>query len=614
MTTNFHALTDTAHSILTGHLQDHGNTLSPRHRQALLELVGTMTAFVSGDIRGRVAFPLATGLGKTSGIIAWVTALHRRGLAGKVSVSVAASQVQSLCSIKQALLAYGVPDGLIGLRHSYQAGSHHGVTLSSTGDSDRPIMLVTHSRVRGGKERELFTLHQGKPRDLIIYDETLFKADAFALRESAIGWQLGGLERTCKSPEYHGVLDYLDLALREVTETLAAVRAGTHNGMLDLPALAPETVTEYTRLIERYRESTELLVEFLTLSQESLRAVPLAGNDGIIHHVVAVPEELRNVLVLDASYPIRKLVHGGGVLESGSYAKDVKRFDNVTIYRMPYSGSRTSLTEAFAPTAAHQRSIAREVIEVIKTIPADEPVLVFTFKGRGKKAPDMARLLLDDLRAASIDPDSVTPEGRKRIEVVTWGNETGLNSYAHCRNVVLMGILHKSLLDIAAAYAGEREDHRADLREKDLYDLLHHEVAHYVYQALSRGSCRQVDNGQARPMKAWIIHKRDNLKDILDKVMPGAMWLPWTPKHLHIPSGKIAETAAKIAEYLRGLPESVRKVSTSTVKKALALNSVPSMTFTEAARTVTEKATEWRLHGRSLVKADAASYGFSVED
>ena len=106
----FKHLTDIAHGLLVGHLEGHRNTLSARHSAAVRELCNTMTQFVSGDIRGRVAFPLATGLGKTSAIVAWVVALHRLGMLEAVNVAVAASQVRALCDIKASLMAYGVPE------------------------------------------------------------------------------------------------------------------------------------------------------------------------------------------------------------------------------------------------------------------------------------------------------------------------------------------------------------------------------------------------------------------------------------------------------------------------------------------------------------------------
>lgn len=606
----FKGLTDTAHGILLSHLEGHSNTVSNHHSAALRELCSTMTQFVSKDMRGRVAFPLATGLGKTSAVLAWIVALHRLGMVEAATVAVAASQVRSLCKLKADLMAYGVPEDLIGLRHSYAVGEKDGVTLPNTGDNDRPIMRVTHSRVRGSKERELFTMYEGAPRDLMVYDETLFRADAFALRESLLraqqGW-LEGLTSGSTRGEYADLLAHLRASLETVKAALQGVRDGNASGVLELPALGPDKLGEYVALLEKHRDNTELLGDFLKLTQERIRAVPLAGNDGVIHYVVAVPDELRNVLVLDASHPIRELVHGGGVLERGAYAKGVKSFDNVTIYQLPYSGSRESLTEAFKSTLAHQRLISREVIDIIKSVPPEESTLVFAFKGRGRKQPNMGELLLADIRAEGIDPEAKTAEGKRRVEVATWGNETGLNDYGHCRNVILMGVLHRSLIDVAAAYAGEKGDLLTPLTHEDLYRLLHSEIAHCVYQALSRGSCRRVDNGQAAPMKAWVIHKRKDLRDTLEKVLPGAKWEKWKPAHLSLSSGKIAETAAKIAAYLQGLPEGIAKVSNRSVKAVLRMEDIASSTFANATKAV--EAQGWKREGYSFVRAGKYYFG-----
>lgn len=116
-------------------------------------------------------------------------------------------------------------------------------------------------------------------------------------------------------------------------------------------------------------------------------------------------------------------------------------------------------------------------------------------------------------------------------------------------------------------------------------------------QGLSRGSCRVVDNGYARPMTAWFIHRDVHLRKRLEPVMPGAVWRVWKPEFGDQDQGVIASAAAKIVEYLETLPQETTKVSTQVVRKAVP--EVTKMTLTHAVRLVPEMIA-WMQSGRGL--------------
>lgn len=71
----------------------------------------------------------------------------------------------------------GLPEEDIGLAHRDPSTEE-----PSTGcrpQDGRLVQLVTHARVRMGEDYlGLFQQHQGAPRALMIYDETMFRADA----------------------------------------------------------------------------------------------------------------------------------------------------------------------------------------------------------------------------------------------------------------------------------------------------------------------------------------------------------------------------------------------------------------------------------------------------
>ena len=71
------ALTQLAFDNLINWLKVYGNEPSPAQKAALYEILNTYTMMAKGVISGRYAFPLPTGMGKTTSIKSWLLAIHR---------------------------------------------------------------------------------------------------------------------------------------------------------------------------------------------------------------------------------------------------------------------------------------------------------------------------------------------------------------------------------------------------------------------------------------------------------------------------------------------------------------------------------------------------------
>jgi hypothetical protein len=597
------ALTGLAFDILIEDLTARGNIPGAVQREALYELVGFMTRYAQGTATGRRAFNLATGCGKTSAIIAWIAAAHRLGL-DHIAVAVAASKIDALCSLKQALLDHGVPEEKIGLKHSHGRAA----ALPSTGNDDRLYQLITHSRVRGGTDQELFTLHQGQKRAAMIYDETLFKADTIAVSDKAIRKSLAAFKEEVrgKSTDCTGLIQYLDACVGLITRALEEVRlAGQPLGRsIVLPELATVELAGYEALLGHSAE-WEPLRDLLRLSPHELRVMTTQQDNGVVWYQLSVPAELENVLILDASYPIRKLVQlDKTIICDSKYAdKEVKRFDQVTIHQMLAFGGRHSISESFRHQHKEKRDVSREVVEIVKTTPTEKGILIFTFKARPSDRVDITAILRRDLLEAGIDLDARLPDGKPRFCFLTWGDETSRNDCSHCGVIVMAGILRRSYLDLASAIVGQSDDLRCSVDNNYIREILDSEIIHSVYQGLSRGVCRTVDNGQSMPMELYLIHPDLNIRKGLGHVMPGVKWAIWEPTYKKAEaSGVIARLALKLHDHLKQIPPDQHKVATRRIKEALDLGTTPSRTFTEAVRLVGNAFTGWELDGRSLVR------------
>lgn len=598
-------LTNEAHSQLVADLVRNGNRLSELHKQALYDLVKVMTAYVTGDAKGRKAFALGTGCGKTSAIIAWITALYRQGHRD-IAVSVSASKVEALCSLKRDLLSRGIPEELIGLKHSVREAS-----LPSTGNDDRLFQLVTHARVHGGNDNALFVEHKGKRRALMIYDESLIKTEVESISERSLRMQLAALKEEVRGqkcePEYLPLFTFLDHSINTIRQALEQLNDNSIDPVLHFPVLDEVKLAGFLSLLgsSPLRESIR---RFLQLAHLPLRLVQTNQGDGIMRYQVSVPTGLENILILDASYPIRELVKLDSSIEdcSPEYIRDVKRFDNVVVNQMTHSSSKDKTAKNFRQQWLTDRTMSREVIKIVKETPGEKSILIFAFKAKPGEV-NIPDTLLRDMIDAGIDTKAVNAEGRPRINILTWGNETSLNDYAHCEVVILVGVLRLPDLAVAAQIIGQQDCLRADVSKGKIAEVIDSEIAHSVYQAISRGRCRIVDDGQAMPMEVYLFHNRSNLKEALQAIMPGLSWREWIPTYISSEKqqGKVDILAMQIKAYLDQLPPTRDKVATREIREHLSIDK-PSDSLKKNFTRAIEKVCWtgwWGRKGHSLVRS-----------
>lgn len=615
------SLTDPAFDRLCKTLTDNNNVLSDEHKTALYALCGLFTESAQGRRPGRWAFPLPTGMGKTSAVVAWCSTLAQRGH-DHVAVAVSASKVEALVELKLAMMAQGVPEASIGLLYVPNGNAY---ALPPTGaNDDRQIMLVAHNRVRMKDGHDLFMSYRGKRRDLLIWDESLIASDAYGISVRELSGAIGYLEGVSRGCDAEGgrLISWLKAARDSIETALASPsREAT---TLTLPALDDAELTAFRALLPR-RSVTTPVMDLLECCREELRAVP-TGDNGAVWYQLAVPREFGNIIVLDASYPIRRLVKADASINNaerhlepikriGKRLSQLKDYGDVTLHQLFAGSGRDTMQRDFASVT--DRRAVREVVEVVKAVPVDEAVLIFVFKDRSGEGINYRSAMLRGLAAAGIDTRAKVlttingePTMVDRINVATWGQETSLNRWAHCSNVVLCGVLQRSSLDLAASFIGQSDNLRQELSTSTVRELARSEVAHVVYQALSRGSCRVMSDGRAKPMKAWIIHRDVGIQPALSEVMPGVQWAEWKAKHLATANrrqpGVTASTTARIVGHLRTLPAEVIRVSTRTLKDATGLREVAPRTFTDAARAVPDHV-PWLLSGRSFQRVGQAS-------
>ena len=593
-------LTSQSHANWLASLRANGNHPSLDHQHAGWQLLRAMVDQLYEVVTGRYAYALPCGAGKTQAVVALLAAMVSLRVFGTgKTVLVVAQQVDALCDIKQQLIGAGVPEKEVGIVHSKTGTGKTGAAFPSTGDEKRPIMLVTHARIQQGDLLPACCRNKdGKLHDLVIWDEALISTDAVTLTLDSTLTALRHFADSGKCSTVDVVYKRLALA---VERDQAAQEAGQS------PCELSPTVTEHeAELMQQelrgigYLDSMGHALREQSISAVSLLKNPISlvdsrygGSATLMRYLIKVPDALANIVILDASHAIDELRQADSTIRRGTTEAMVsfKNFGNVTVTHYPMASGKSTMQDGKAIS---------EAVRIAKELPQHEQVLFVTFKDWHE-----ARLK-NELRAAGLSVNRIMPDGEDRPNVITWGKHTSANSYTDCRHVVLVGLLRLPRQALASKLAAQKRDltHRRDI--SGLLGLEQSVIAGDVMQAMNRGCMRLTDaEGKAHPMRVHII-ARDDLRQLLEKAMPG---LQWETVEVKAPT-KTEDAARLIVEYLNGLHEDVKKVSLKALFPAAGVNlgkdakaeAVKIALIELHLQALRSQTLPWVTEGRSLVR------------
>jgi hypothetical protein len=159
-------------------------------------------------------------------------------------------------------------------------------------------------------------------------------------------------------------------------------------------------------------------------------------------------------------------------------------------------------------------------------------ILIFTFKDSGKARPVT---ILQELVDHYLDGSKHKGE----LNFLTWGYETATNKYSKCDVVIFAGVLTLAHADVAGRIFAQSRDIRTEFTSKKLNEVVRSEKINSLYQALSRGCCRVMTNGNAKAMDAYLFSfDHQPLKKDLAVAMPGVRFKRYKSQHLKQPKKK----------------------------------------------------------------------------
>ncbi|HRY74128.1 MAG TPA: hypothetical protein P5098_00350 [Candidatus Dojkabacteria bacterium] len=623
------AINQAAMQRLIGILEEYENTVSDAQRQALMAIQEKFTAIASGRAEGRFAFPLPPGAGKTCSVISWAATLNKLGH-DHIALIVCASKVEALCEIKRALMKHDVPEGKIGLIHSYKYNrskvdecrkvksqlpqDHASEPSDDDNGLDKQFLLITHQRVKSAKDIAKFNSYRGRERNIVIWDESLIASESFGIRDDFIESAIGGLRplRYGKTPDRDEALEYCSESLGIIKAEINRQQQESIKGnykTFKLPLLSGSDIERYKAALVSCDKDVDVtpLTVLLDISQENLRVLTdIEQGSGLVTYNTVVPPEIKNIVILDASHIIRDLVNLDNSIKTADVETKIVSYSNVVMKQLHAYSGRNTVTNDLKKKGNGKGLYIKEIMEVVKNIPKDEGILIFLFKTKHKV--NFKAKLLSAMEDAGIDTEATieTKDGLKsRFAFNTWGNETATSQFSYCKNIIFYGVLHLPLLGIGASIIGQLGDLLASVSGSQIREVQRSEIGHSLYQGMCRGCCRIIDGSATKPMNVWLIHNGE-VKSLIQKVMPDINWLEWTPKFIPIKETKGGALVKRIQAYLQEIQETpcepvstVTQISICQLKKALKYMGNPN-TFTNALdKAIAESC--WLKSGRSLV-------------
>lgn len=591
------------------------NIVGRAQAQALYLFLADAAKKLHGITKGRTAFGIDTGGGKSTAIAAFIATQWVAGHLRGRSLAVACNHIAALCTMRDKLTEYGMSLDLIGLSHADESGSHYAPnTLDEL--KDRPVLLATHARARAGeKAAAIFTQYREANRDLVLWDEGLIGSKGLTFGWSSLDEAVGFLAYK-RLPALAKTTSFLADAKAAVdTEVAKQSEGAAPSGLRLIDDEGWNEVSDELAcfslhgLGELGTKAVKLARRFVEMAEYEVTPTKLQDGQVIIGIRLEVPPWIESMCILDASVSIRILETMDNSIEVAKLPEGIKTYEALRMNVGRFGSGREKTAEDLSPRKRSPSFNAAMLKQAILQAQAEgTAVLCVTFKDDDevRYRQRLAKLVGPIIGAKLKD-------GRPLVNWTTWGNHDSLNDYAHCGHVVLCGVLHLPNDVIAAQMAAQAGKLTLAPQDAKVREVRYSEVAHAIYQAASRGRCRVLNDGKAGAMTLWLALYYEGADAFLQSVLPGATWdrdywpagLP-TKADQKAQAGKKA-TASKavqagadlIATYLRAAPKV--PVSSKVVRAATGLE--PDM-FKRAAKVAAEALVfEWTAEGRSWLPA-----------
>jgi len=613
-TKTYAGLTKRAFELTQARLESFGNKLSTNQKQALIALISTFYDMATGRENNRIGYPMQTGIGKTTSVLCFIQAIHQLGY-NDINIAVASGQIEQLCQNQRELFELGVSPEKIGLIHSYQydrirqaRGDKGYASEPITQNNDqRQFLLMSHAHIKTREDIDEFMLMKDDSKRILIWDEALVASSSQSLNLKYVKQAAGYLQEDAKEGLAREAWQYLNESIRRFNGELKHQEKGNQPRLVNLPVISTDKLKQFKREafpVIKSRDVRQTYNEFLTASQYELSIDKTKQGDGALFYKLVVPKKLNPITILDASLPIRQLEQlDDSIQVHDHWCDNIISYEKVQFNVIKHSSGRGEITKMMR-RPKRERQLSKELVDIIKAIPKEEAVLIFSHKDKdtsyNKNRRGIAATLQNDLESAGVDLSASVQGDKPRFQWLTHGNESAYNTFSYCANVIYIGLMRMRDLDILSAIKGQMDNPRAKIDQTTVNNVELTEALYRCHQGCCRGTCRVIDGAVTKPMKVWVTFPIfDQFKDIMEAVMPKAIFTRFKSKYLKA-NGKAEQVMHKVKRYLKKIPDVVKSVSTRKIKGDLKIK-MAETTYTRAITLIDkEPFSGWIKSGRGL--------------
>jgi hypothetical protein len=576
-------------------LERHDNKPNPEHLHGIKAIVKAMThGLFENERKFRKAFPLETGMGKTTCVVALVKELQDTDK----SLLISAERIEQLEELQQQLVAEGVAPAKLGIFHSSESKYPECPSVKPAELDQVQFLLAAHNRLKGDSQRsitERLMAYKGQPRDMVIWDESLLTTSSHSLDRATVRKAIGnwiidyeekraaGRKSPCNDDLYQNFHEFL----ASIGKQLALDES---SGVFELPPLRfdakdyEQPINAWSRKDETSADLLKKLVEYAERGE--VRTLKTQDSHALVQFIQTVDDGLDKMIILDASASIRDLVRYDRSI--GVHPLTIsKDYGNVTLKWADIGSSKDS----FNQTADHLMAYLGEMDYLLwNEIPKGEPFLIFChmqLKERIRQWANDAHPLRD-------------------IHVLHWGQHRASNRYSHIQYVATVGVLYRDTKEIAASIVGQTRNLHYGLVDADIRQTQNSEQADLLYQGISRGNSRRTISGKAGKQVIYLFHPARDFESILPllkDVMPGLNVEDYKPAVLKRPIRKNAldytSLGEKVVDHLIRIPSAQESVSVRSVKGAVAADCDPNSSLWRKGKThALNQLTGWKQKGQ----------------